>query len=283
MVAATLVFGVIRLHDFDEGTGPDVSLIAMEGVGELPQSWTAFWQIYGARIKQSSEPGSIVVLPEDIVRLSEDSAEKAARNLAALASADGSTIIVGVSVEDAGVLTRRALITLPDGTYRWYLKQHLIPGIEAELTAGSESLVLPLGDTVVGIAICKDMHFPTLGREYGRADARLMIVPAYDFDVDDWLTARMTVLRGVENGFSIARSARNGFSFVSDRNGRVIAERRSDTTLGILEATAPIHAGKRTIYASIGDLFGWFCVLGWAALLSSRLSLSRRTLQRNRS
>ena len=283
VVAASLVFGTIRLHNSDGATEADVTLIAMEDISELPQSWTAFWQIYGAQIEQSSQPGAIVVLPEDIVRLPEESAELAARNLAALASADGSTIIVGVSVESADVLTRRALVALPDGTHRWYLKQHLIPGIESELTPGSQSLVLPLGNRQVGIAICKDMHFPTLGREYGRADARLMIVPAYDFDVDDWLTARMTILRGVESGYSIARSARNGFSFVSDRHGRVIAERRSDTTLGVLEATAPIHAGTQTIYASIGDVFGWFCVFGWATFLLFRSGSYRQALKRNRS
>lgn len=143
--------------------------------------------------------------------------------------------------------------------------------------------MLPLGNTIVGIAICKDMHFPTLGREYGSTDARLMIVPAYDFDIDDWLTARMTVLRGVESGFSIARSARNGFSFVSDRYGRVIAERRSGTTLGVLEASAPINADSGTIYTSIGDVFGWFCVLGWAALFFLRSGLYRRALERFRS
>lgn len=283
LVAASLVFGAIRLHDSDETTGPDITLIAMEGLDELPQSWTAFWDIYGAQVEQSSKPGSVVVLPEDIVRLPGDMAEIAARSLGALASTDRSTIIVGVSVEDGDILTRRALVAMPDGTHRWYLKQHLIPGIESELTPGSQSLVLPLGNTVAGIAICKDMHFPTLGREYGRADARLMIVPAYDFDVDDWLTARMTVLRGVESGFSIARSARNGFSFVSDRKGRVIAERRSNTTVGILEVRAPVHTGKPTLYASIGDLFGWLCVLGWATLLFLRSGLSRRALERNRS
>lgn len=283
VVAAALVLGITRLDSSDQAKEANVTLIAMEDISELPQSWTAFWQIYGAQIEQSSRAGAIVVLPEDIVRLPRNEAEAAARNLAALASADDSTIVVGVSVEDPDVLTRRALVALPDGTYRWYLKQHLIPGIESQLTPGSQSLVLPLGNTIVGIAICKDMHFPTLGREYGSTDARLMIVPAYDFDIDDWLTARMTVLRGVESGFSIARSARNGFSFVSDRYGRVIAERRSGTTLGVLEASAPINADSGTIYTSIGDVFGWFCVLGWAALFFLRSGLYRRALERFRS
>ena len=74
-----------------------------------------------------------------------------------------------------------------------------------------------------GVAICKDMHFPALGRENAVQGAALMLVPAWDFDRDGWmsdrLTARLTALRGVESGFAIARSTRGGVSSVSDRFG----------------------------------------------------------------
>ena len=97
-----------------------------------------------------------------------------------------------------------------------------------------------------------------------------MIVPANDFNVDDWMTSRMTVLRGIESGFSIARSARNGISFVSDPYGRVLSERRSTKDLFTLETEVPEGLSHRTIYAVIGDLFGWLCVVGWGILLISR-------------
>ena len=121
------------------------------------------------------------------------------------------------------------------------------------------------------------MHFPPLARDYARNDARLMLVPAYDFDVDDWLTARMTVLRGVEAGSSVARAARHGISFVSDRYGRVIAERRSDASMNGLLTRAPADPGGATCYARLGDLFGWACVLVWAVLLASRTRRSSRS------
>ncbi len=281
-IGAILSFGSARLNNADTLPGPSVALIAMDGLKEQPSSYNAFWQIYGSQITRVVRPDAIVVLPEAVLSLSEPAADDAARSLATIASQTRSTIVVGMTVEGAHDLTGRALIARPDGTYRWYLKQHLIPGIEADITPGSVPFVIPDQATTIGIAICKDMHFPTLAREYSQRGARLMLVPANDFEVDDWLTARMTVLRGVESGSTIARAARHGFSFVSDRYGRVTAERRSDTTMGALLSRAPIDPGGSTVYARIGDVFGWACVLAWAFLLAFRFGLFGKLFGRNR-
>jgi hypothetical protein len=52
------------------------------------------------------------------------------------------------------------------------------------------------------------MDFPALSREYAADGANLMLVPAWDFNVDGWLHSRMAVLRAVENGFALARPNR---------------------------------------------------------------------------
>lgn len=276
VVGATIAFGTMRLGHADLAPGTRVALIATDGVGQPPRNWDAFWQIYGQQITRVAKPGSIVVLPEAVVRLPMAAAEDAARTLAARASESRSTIIVGIMVDAPNQLTNRALIARPDGTSYWYEKQHLIPGIEAGITPGSRPLVLPFGSGGMGVAICKDMHFPTLARAYRHRRAQLMVVPAYDFEVDDWLAARMTVLRGVESGSSIARAARGGISFVSDRYGRVTAERRSDSEMGVLRARVPLDRGSKTVYASLGDAFGWTCVVAWAVLLALRLGWFRK-------
>jgi len=275
-VGACLLFGVMRLHDAVSAPGAKVALIATDGVRPQPRRWDVFWKAYGSEITRVIGPDTIVLVPESVVRLPVAAAEQAGRSLATYASKNQATIVVGIIVEEAGRLTNRALIAQPDGRYRWYLKQHLIPGVEAGITPGTGPVVLRFATTGVGVAICKDMHFPTLGRDYAHKNARLMLVPAYDFDVDDWLTARMTVLRGVESGSSIARAARNGISFVSDRYGRVIAERRSDAIMGSLLTRAPADPGGATYYALLGDVFGWGCVLAWAILLALRTSGFRK-------
>ena len=67
----------------------------------------------------------------------------------------------------------------------------------------------------VGVAICKDLDFPPLGREYGNRGVGLLFVPAWDFNVDGWYHSRMAIMRGVESGFSIARVAKQGLHTVS--------------------------------------------------------------------
>lgn len=274
LIAGTLAFGFIRLGGMDRASGPDTALVATDGGDRRQTSWDGFQRVYGDVIEQSARPGAIILLPEAVLDLPEAQAEVAARKLAEKAFETRSTIVVGMSVEGRDEATGRALIAQPDGRFHWYIKQHLIPGIEGELTPGTQPLVVFADTTKIGIAICKDMHFPTLGRAYAQLGAELMLVPANDFEVDDWLTARITVLRGVESGFSIARAARGGgISFVSDRYGRVLAERRSNGTMGVLAAEIPLPTVATTIYTSIGDLFGWLCVLGWVILTLLRHGL----------
>lgn len=276
VIGATLLFGAVRLSSTASApalAGTRVALIASDGIRSQPRDWDAFRRAYGPEIARVVEPGTIVLLPEGIVRLPIAAVDRGARSLAAYAARKNATIVVGIIVDNAKQVTNRALIARPDGSYRWYVKQHLVPGVEAGITPGTSSVVIHDGRGGIGVAICKDMHFPTLGRDYARDDARLMLVPANDFEVDDWLTARMTVLRGVESGSSIARAARHGISFVSDRYGRVIAERRSGAAMDALVTRTPLDPGDATIYAKIGDVFGWFCVLAWTLLLVLRLGI----------
>jgi apolipoprotein N-acyltransferase len=83
-----------------------------------------------------------------------------------------------------------------------------------------------------------------------------MIVPAWDFDVDAWFHSRMAVLRGVENGYSIIRSARNGVLTVSDGYGRVTSQAPSGPQTAY-NVTAPATGLGATLYSRTGDVFGW--------------------------
>lgn len=53
-----------------------------------------------------------------------------------------------------------------------------------------------------------------------------MLVPAWDFVADLWQHGQIAVMRGVEDGFSIARAAKQGYLTVSDNRGRIVAETR---------------------------------------------------------
>src|SRR4029077_3168347 len=157
-----------------------------------------------------------------------------------------------------------------DGKFENYDKHHLIPGVEPE-KAGDKRITLDQSSGKWGLQICKDMDFPALSREYAADGAELMLVPAWDFNVDGWLHSRMAVLRGVENGFALARSARNGLLTISDNRGRILAE--SATAPGRFVSISGMLnvARKETFYTRTGNWFAWLCVAAFVVLLTSRL------------
>jgi apolipoprotein N-acyltransferase len=117
------------------------------------------------------------------------------------------------------------------------------------------------------VAICKDMDFPESFPDYGRYGAQILAVPAWDFGGDGRLHARMALLRGVENGFSIARAANRGFVTVYDTYGRILAERSSSGADALLVQNVGLGPGK-TLYSQFGDWFPLLCLLTVIVLLS---------------
>ncbi len=91
-------------------------------------------------------------------------------------------------------------------------------------TPGKALLVLHRPEALWGVAICKDMDFMNPARRNGRAGVGLMLVPGWDFNVDGFWHGHIAVMRGVEDGFSVVRAAKDGFLTVTDDRGRVVAE-----------------------------------------------------------
>jgi apolipoprotein N-acyltransferase len=84
----------------------------------------------------------------------------------------------------------------------------------------------------------------------------------------------MAILRGVESGYAIARSARNGVLTVSDAYGRVTAQAPSGPQTAY-NVGLPSSGPAPTPYARIGDVFGW-SMLGLAGLLIAWSIWARR-------
>jgi apolipoprotein N-acyltransferase len=115
------------------------------------------------------------------------------------------------------------------------------------------------------------MDFPKLSREYATEGANLLLVPAWDFNVDGWLHARMAVLRAVENGFALARSARNGLLTLSDNRGRILAEGETVPDRFVSINGKVNVSREQTFYSRTGDWFAWLCVTGFVSLLAFQL------------
>ena len=222
--------------------GPTVALIALDqSVDTLPVD-SAEGQLlldrYAERIRAAGT--DIVVLPEKVFLIA-DLAAFAAR-FASVAVNSGTDVVIGL-VHDG---YNSAMLFRADGSPPvTYHKRHLIPGLEDHLRVG-DSAVLVDG---VGLAVCKDLDYPALGRENARRGARLLLVPALDFDRDAWLHSRMATMRGVESGFAVARSSEHGLRTLSDARGEIVKTDRVRLPTG------------STPYARFGDWFPRLCLL----------------------
>ena len=279
LLVAAWAGGTWRLQGAPASGGPLAGLAAIDdfiGPATPPARAQAIWNQYARHVEELAGQGArLVLLPEKIAVLAPAQADAVRQRFQALARRTGVWITLGLGVQDAAGRRNLAWLFAPDGAAPTsYQKQHLAPP-ERDFLAGSAYAVQSVAGQAMGLAICKDMHFAPLGQAYGAAGAQAMLVPAWDFQLDAWMGARMTVVRGVENGYAVLRAAREGVLTVSDAYGNVLAEQASSAMPGSsLLAPLPVHPSISTWAGWLGPLFGWLCV----ALGVMMLCIGRRAL-----
>ena len=222
--------------------------------------------IYTSTLDDLARRGArLVVTPEESLTTRRAWFAEALAPLTAVSQATGVEIVAGVLQRaPAGDI---AVAFEPDGHSSVYAKRHRLMPWEAVFPPGTAPGLLGEGKAM---AICKDMDFPDTIRKDAHAGLRLMAVPAWDSDADAWIHARMAVMRGVENGFAVARAANHGLLTASDANGRLIAQKVARPNQGDwILADLPLGPGP-TLYTRIGNVFPWatlgltllLCVLG---------------------
>lgn len=270
--AAALVFGFLRLA---VPAGPRVWVAALsdadthrlESREHTLASEEAAAQTYAAYIEQLPDVGAVAI-PEGAIDMAGSAQGAVLAPLAAAAKAHHTLVLTGTYTPVPE--QNRAFAFLPDGGMETYAKRHPLRPFETEVPGRTPGL---LGDGYA-TQICKDMDFPGSVRGTAAHGVRLMIVPANDFGRDGWIHARMAIMRGVENGFAVLRSAFNGLETISDAQGRVLASASTGRT-GMVAVSADVPLGPGpTLYTRIGDAFSWLCA-ALSLLLGGRL-IARR-------
>jgi apolipoprotein N-acyltransferase len=245
----------------DDAIGPKAS----------PSYIKSIWDAYDLHISSLSAQGAeIIALPEKIGLVSPTTATQWRQHLSRLAALNHVWIEAGVGIDEAKGRRNQAWLFNPDGVLAaTYAKRHLSPGEQHDYLPGDGYIVHSIHGQTYGLAICKDMFSAALGRAYGKLDSAVMLVPAWN---PTWEDARIegynTLVRGVENGYTVVRVAREGFMTVSDAYGRIVAEKPSQPLPGsVLLARVPSVGRVPTVYSDIGDLFGWLCVAAGLVLL----------------
>ncbi len=268
LIAAVLAFGAIRLALPVGGRLIKVGLIVHEAWTTRAGAATAhLFRAYADRATLLAERGArVVVLPEKIGVLTRSTAELTDAPLQAVANATHATLVAGVIHVAAHAQYNAARIYSPDTPVREYHKEHLLLPWEAKFTPGRKLQLLKRPSGIWGVEICKDMDFTGLSRRYGRAGVGLMLVPAWDFTVDWIKHGHAALMRGVEDGFSVVRAAKDGSLYVSDNRGRILAEVMSNSApFATLVAEVPV-AHAMTPYLLLGNWFAWLALS--AALLA---------------
>lgn len=266
-LALALGYGTRRLSTADEpGERVTVGLAASDHPEQPASVATAAGQELQQRLANAvaslhAAGAQVIVLPETTLRAESGEQEATAAHLAAPLGRDA-VLVVGLDRVSSGGEDNAALALGAGGRLlASYRKRHLLPPFELRYRPGTQPAIVRVGSLTAGLAICKDLDFPSLGRDNAREGAAIVLAPAWDFTADGWLHSRMAVLRGVESGFALARAARGGRLTVSDTRGRVLAESRSDASpTTTLLATVPVGP-DRTVYSRLGDWLGWLSVV----------------------
>jgi apolipoprotein N-acyltransferase len=186
-----------------------------------------------------------------------------------------------------------AFLVRPDGTTGGvYQKMHLVPFGEyvpaqkllffaaplvqavSDFSAGTEAVLLPVGDHLVSTAICYEVVYPDLVRRFVAGGSEMLTT----ITNDAWFGPtsapyqhfEQASMRAIEEGRYMVRAANTGISGIVDPYGRVLA------VTGIFQSAVTVGQIRflrtMTIYARIGDVFAYACALVTALMLA----LSRR-------
>ena len=278
VLALVLIFGAVRLMLPMPDQRVRVGLIASDepanvDVAKEGAPTERLFRDYAAAAEGLAARGTqVIVLPEKLGVAVGPETKDIDMIFQSLAYKTKSKIVAGLIEVSPPVRYNRARVYAPGAPLLTYDKHHMLPPFESNLRSGTTLTLMPEPSGTWGVAICKDMDFTPLSRQYGEAGVGLMLVPAWDFIVDRSWHGHMAVMRGVESGFSITRAAKQGYLTVSDNRGHILAETRSDSApFATLIANVPaMH--ETTLYVLLGDWFAW---LALATLVFALVQLYR--------
>lgn len=264
IIAAVFLFGAIRIDSQEEKNTIKVGLVSLNehlhNITDNPnaQKEKLLAEDYAQEIATLAKEGAqFVVLPERAINITKETDSTVTSILSLTAKQNHVVIITGYTNFNNKPERNSAMVIDAEGKLiADYNKVHLVTGLENNFTPGNQPGLFTVNGAQVGVAICKDLDFPGYIKNYGEKNAGCLFVPAWDFEKDDWLHARMALLRSVENGCAEVRTARQGRLTINNYYGKVNFEASSATgKAATLTGTVSLQHTD-TIYARFGNWFG---------------------------
>lgn len=274
--ACVLTYGLLRLHErLQPAHSVVVGMAEMHASdGSFPQSEPEIMKLmqkYASQVRPLAERGArYIVFPEMTALVPDSESAKVDVLFEKTAREAHTEVLLGLlHVTGHGNYNEGRLYSATGELEAVYRKHHLVPTWESQSTPGTGMYMQKQDAGKIGLEICRDMDYSDLARSYGREGAGLMLVPAWDqgLNVDAEGHGHLAIMRGVEDGFTIARNAKLGLMTVSDDRGRVLEEKptNADGSLVTMVATVPVQHDA-TLYQLWGDWFAWVNLAGLGAL-----------------
>jgi len=241
-------------------------------------------------VRAGGDPASARRALDDLERLTHEAAQRGARLIVWPETASPADILTGpvlapvrswaradrvsvIATSLEGGRTNSAFAVAPSGRLVGrYDKVRLVPFAESGEQPGRPPAILGTPEGRLGMAICFESIFPEIARQAVRDGAVMLAVITNDAWFDGRTApaqhAALAPFRAVEEGRYLLRAANQGISAIIDPRGRTLDELPLGRQGILSAAVAPLYG--LTVYARIGDAFGWSVVAVAAALLLPR-------------
>lgn len=242
----------------------------------------------------ASQGARLIVWPESTFPgfFNEESTEAA--RVRAFAARARVSLLIGSTLSTGGAYTNGAVLVGPDGSVSSYAKRHLVPFGEyvplrtwvpildhlldrfgvISFSAGKEPVYFDVDGVTVEPLVCYESVFPDLCLGTKNPDLIAILTDDTWYGVSSgpvWHAAQ-AVLRAVENGCWVARSASTGISLIAAPDGRIRLSAGLGS-VGVLVQT--IGPARPTPWREYGCWFLWLC----AGILVFSSSLCRKTVK----
>ena len=314
MVAASVIWGNARLAGSElMQAGTPVTVAVIQGNIAQEDKWNpalrdAITDKYIAMTRTALDRGAKFILwPESSTPFYFEHDLVRGGDIRRLVRDAGATLLIGSDqVEPLQAVAERkpearyynaAFLLKPDGQVgAIYRKMHLVPFGEyvplkdllffvgpiveavSAFTPGSDPVLLPVDGHMVSTAICYEVIFPNLIRQFVNEGSELLTTITNDAWYGRSSAAyqhwEQSSMRAIEQGRYLARAANTGISGFVDPYGRVVE--KTDLFHEAILVGDLRFITDRTVYSRIGDLAAW---LSLAITLAAFASSFRRRFQ----
>ncbi len=192
---------------------------------------------------------------------------------------DRSVLIAGTLYTGRNGLTYNlaSAVAPPDNVLGHYAKVRLVPGVEtSHISPGDRWKVLETPAGKVGVLVCLESVYPSIGRAQAAAGAEILAVMSNDAGfgrspITDHMTQR-AIVRAAETGRWLVRAGQAGVSMLVDPRGEVHGQLGLFVP-GMVHGTARLRSDL-TLYVRWGDW--WMAVVGFSLLGLGLLAWRRR-------